>query len=133
MPCNDNQLKGTRDGPKKHRKNRVSTNIFASKNQSNAPLNTINLPDDLSFKLNRISGDTGSSNRLFTIILTTKNGALQLNSNELFFNQSVNEPIQVIFALVIIASFNCQLTFMSYSFKKIVYMKLMIILNYQLI
>lgn len=68
---------------------------IAGSRQINAPLSLIALSDDLSYRLNKISGDISDSKRLFTTVLPTKNSLLQLFSREKFINNRVIEPIEV--------------------------------------
>lgn len=68
---------------------------IARAHQINGPLNVLPLADDLSYRLNKISGDTADTNRLFITILATEHSVLQLHANEKFFSNRVYERIVV--------------------------------------
>lgn len=87
---------GMRKRPRSNRKARGTRTNIVGKNQLNGPLSTVTLPDDLSYKLNKISGDAADANRLFTTNLATTNSTLLLSSNDKFFDNKEYEPLEVI-------------------------------------
>lgn len=91
--CDESPIK---NGVKKRpRKKRIQNINIGGPRQINAPFSLIPLSDDLSYRLNQISGDISDSKRLFTTVLPTKNSFLQLISKEKFINTRVYEPIEV--------------------------------------
>lgn len=86
------------ESPKKRRKTRqrrTTSHILADKQQMNAPLIHIFVPDNLSYKMNQLSGDMDASNRLFLSILPIKNSFLNINTNEPYIDDFVYENMKV--------------------------------------
>ncbi|XP_055301390.1 condensin complex subunit 2-like isoform X2 [Sitodiplosis mosellana] len=91
----DDQMEETPQKRRKQRKKRRTVNMnIAREYHMNAPLNMISLPDDLTYRLNEISGDAADANRLFTTILPTKNALLQLFAKDKFFSTRVYDPLE---------------------------------------
>lgn len=61
----------------------------------NAPLIHMFVPDNLSYKMNQLSGDMEASNRLFLSILPMKNSFLNINTNEPYIDDFEYENIKV--------------------------------------
>lgn len=86
------------ESPKKRRKTkqrRTTSNVLSSKQQMNAPLIHMFVPDNLSYKMNQLSGDMEASNRLFLSILPMKNSFLNINTNEPYIDDFEYEKIKV--------------------------------------
>lgn len=77
------------------RKRRFMANIVNSVQQLDGHLMCVQVPDCLLFQMNSISGDTGSSRRLFTSILSTKDSFLNLITTDKYIVNSTYEPIKV--------------------------------------
>lgn len=80
---------------KKKRSTRMQPNIASNRSQLDAPLSTITPPDDLTSKLNFLSGDAAASSRLFITVLTTKQSDLRLSSGERFIDLGVPVSVEV--------------------------------------
>ena len=90
--CDVSPLK---ENPKKHKQRKRRNMNVVGKQPLNGPSNCTSLPDDLTYRLNDISGDTADANRLFTNILPTKYSLLQLFAKDKFFDSRNYEPIEV--------------------------------------
>lgn len=89
---NHNIQNGSNQPKKKIRRSR--SNIVTA-STLNAPLNQIQLPDDLIAKLNIINDDTAASSRLFTTVLSTENSFLQLNNRRPYIERNDGEILNV--------------------------------------
>lgn len=77
---------------KRQKRHQVNPNITLL----NSPLNKISMPDELLFKLNSITDDFESVNRLFLTILPTKDSFLQILCRGPFLTDNgIPEPIEV--------------------------------------
>lgn len=88
-------LSPLKENPKRNKSKKRRNMNVVSKQQLNGSSNCAPLPDDLTYRLNEISGDTADANRMFTIILPTKHSHLQLFARDKFFDSRNYEPIEV--------------------------------------